>query len=445
MQKVSFNTKQWQTIISRKRNIFFIGGIGSGKTFVGAMWLLHKACLVGSLGFVTAPVADTLTNSTLPALMNAWAYVGIYEGTDYVIGIRPPADWGVKPYTHRNGKILTWRWGSYLILDGSDNYNKHRGVELDYIYIDEYRDVKDEAYTVYEGRLRGKAIKLLQSAGNTDTDYQILVTTTPPENIAKINRHAGDNTEIIFSTSLENQHNLPSGYIESLRNNYDDITYRREVLGEMLDITGSNTYYAFDSVHNCFSYSYTPQSDLILCWDFNASPFKPMATIAVQSDNNNNFYVVKEWIYKDSNTYQQCEKILEFLVSTGFNANLTITGDYSGNRRESNATHSDYAIIEQYLSHYSGYKQKSRPTLSVKDRVASLNAMFYNAAHERRLFIHPECKKLIEDLTKTKWKESGIALDDSDPERTHAGDALSYFSYNYFPIERKSFSVEVKG
>lgn len=441
MQTVVFNTKQWQTLISRKRNVFFVGGIGSGKTFVGAMWLLRRACVVGTLGFVTAPVVDTLTNSTLPAIMNAWAQVGIYEGSDYVIGVRPPAAWGVKPYTHRNGKILTWRWGSYLILDGSDNYNKHRGVELDYIYIDEYRDVKDEAYAVYDGRLRGKVIKELQSLGNSDAVYQILVTTTPPENITKITRHAGDNTDIVFSTSYENQHNLPQGYIDSLRDNYDDITYRREVLGEMLDITGANTYYAFDIAHNVCSFPFNPDADLILCWDFNASPVKPMATIAVQQSGNC-FYAVKEWIFKDSNTYQQCEVLLQFLQRTGFNARLTITGDYSGNRRESNATRSDYAIIEKYFSFYSGFTHKSRPTLSVKDRVNSLNAMFCNAAKERRLFIHSDCKKLIEDLSKTRWKENGVSLDDSDPERTHATDALSYFTYNYFPLERKPLSVE---
>ena len=56
---------------------------------------------------------------------------------------------------------------------------------------------------------------------------------------------------------------------------------------------------------------------------------------------------------------------------------------------------------------------------------------------ERKLWIDSRCVKTIEDLHKTLWKESGQGLDDTDPERTHPSDMLSYWAYNYFPIDRK--------
>jgi len=212
---VNLNTKQYTVAASIKRNLFFVGGVGGGKTFVGAMWALKRATLIGSLGLITAPVADTLTNSTLPALMDASAKVGIYERPHYLIGTRTPDHWDVKPYAHRNGKILTWRWGSYVLVDGSDNFNKHRGVELDYVYIDEYRDVKKDAYSVYDGRLRGKAVKALgRRSEATGHVYQILATTTPPDDPNIISRHVGENTEIVYATSYDNQVNLPEGYID---------------------------------------------------------------------------------------------------------------------------------------------------------------------------------------------------------------------------------------
>lgn len=56
---------------------------------------------------------------------------------------------------------------------------------------------------------------------------------------------------------------------------------------------------------------------------------------------------------------------------------------------------------------------------------------------ERGLWIDSRCVKHIEDLYKTRWKESGAGLDDSDPERTHPSDELSYWAYNFFPIDKK--------
>lgn len=431
---VNLNPKQYKVAASIKRNLFFVGGVGGGKTFIGAMWTLKRATLVGSLGLITAPVSDTLTNSTLPALMDAWSRVGIYEGEHYVIGTRPPESWDVKPYAHRNGKILTWRWGSYVIVDGSDNFNKHRGVELDYVYIDEYRDVKKDAYSVYDGRLRGKAVKALgRRSEATGHVYQILATTTPPDDPNIIRRHVGDNTEIVYATSYDNQANLPEGYIDSLKSNYDQLTFDREVLGKLVDISGQLTYYAFNPQINVAHKDFDASRALWLAWDFNSSTTKPMSTLAVQ-EHDGKYYVVKEFIHRDSNTYQQSEVISQWLQESKFGGELTITGDYSGKRKESNASKSDYAIIEEYLGGYKDYRERTRPTLSIRDRVASLNAMFRNTIGEHRMFVSPTCERLIDDLNNTKWKESGAVLDDSDPMRTHPSDALSYFTYNFFPL-----------
>ena len=175
-------------------------------------------------------------------------------------------------------------------------------------------------------------------------------------------------------------------------------------------------------------------------WDFNASAKKPMSTGLAQ-EIGGKWYVTQEFIFKNSNTDEQCKKVLEFLQVEQFTGVLEVTGDYSGHRRESNASRSDYAIIEHYFRNYSGFAINTRPTLSVKDRVASLNAQFRNMLGERSLFIDSRCVKLIEDLQQTRWKESGMALEDTDPERTHPSDALSYFPHYYYRIGAESMQT----
>lgn len=429
---MKLHPKQIRCVTSKHKECFYIAGIGSGKSLALGVFIADQARLVGSLGLATAPVCDTLNNSTMPQLKAVWADLGLVEGEHYVIGCVPPRDWGIPAYTNRNHKVLTWAWGSYTIIDGSENFNKHRGLELDYVAADELRDIKDGSWIVYRGRMRGKAKKA--SRGK----YKMLAVTTPPDDPTKIENLRNDRVEVIHGTSFDNAKNLPEGYLEGLKFEYDEITYRREVLGELIHTGGSKAYHAF-SDESIVKQDFVPNAPTVMCWDFNASAKKPMSTGLIQ-EINGKYYLTKEFIFKNSNTDEQCKKILEFFKAVNFNASLEVTGDYSGHRKESNATRSDYVIIEHYFSNFTpnaDYRIKTRPTLSIRDRVASLNTQFLSMGGERKLWIDSRCVKTIEDLHKTRWKESGQGLDDTDPERTHPSDMLSYWAYNYFPIDRK--------
>jgi len=421
---------QYDAITSEAAETVFISGVGAGKSFVLGAFIYDEARLVGSIGLVTAPVSDTLNNSTLPALKEVWSRLGLIEGTHYVIGSRPPKRWNVEGYTARNSKIITWRWKSYTILDGSDNFNKHRGLELDYVGADEVRDIKAGAWEMYRGRMRGKAKK---ASGGI---YRMLAVTTPPDDPKKIQKIITAETKVIRGSSYGNAKNLPPGYLLGLRSKYDENTYRREVLGQLIHTGGSTAYYCF-SDKSLVDMPFNPSAPSVMCWDFNASIKKPMATGIVQ-EIGGRFYLTKEFLYKNSNTDEQCKKIVEFFAAQNFRGSLEVCGDYSGNRRESNSSRSDFAIIEHYFRNYAGYSLRTRSTLAVKDRVASLNAQLRNYADERRLLIDKNCQGFINDLTLTRFKDNGVALDDTDPERTHASDALSYWAYNYFPIDLQS-------
>jgi len=165
-----------RALTSEAKHIFFVGGVGSGKTFIDGLWIYNKITKIPkSLGMLLAPTYDTLKNSTLQGLQEVFEnFIGIREGYHYVINTRPPSSWNVPAFSSlHNQRVMTFPNGSYLLLDTAENYNKHRGSELDYLVIDEWRDVKDGAYPVLTTRMRGKTTTKL------GIKTQILNTTTP--------------------------------------------------------------------------------------------------------------------------------------------------------------------------------------------------------------------------------------------------------------------------
>jgi hypothetical protein len=261
----------------------------------------------------------------------------------------------------------------------------------------------------------------------------MLLVTSPPDDPDKVERYfAGTDVEVIRGTTFDNLHNLPWDYIETQRNTLDELTFRREILGELISTSGARAYYAYTE-RSLADVEFDPEADTWLAWDFNVGD-KPMSCIVIQKQGEK-YYAVEEFVAKRSNTENTAQAVLEYLEAKEFRGRLEVTGDYAGKRRESSASATDYDIISSFLRHFKKYDVRFRPTRRVRDRVATLNALLRNANGLQRLFICRRCEKLIEDLRKVEWNDDGISLDDSNPERTHPTDALSYWTYNYFPFQ----------
>lgn len=71
------------------------------------------------------------------------------------------------------------------------------------------------------------------------------------------------------------------------------------------------------------------------------------------------------------------------------------------------------------------------------DRVASVNAMLYNAAGQVGLLVHPQCTELITDFFQVAWmKNDQTEIDKkTDRQRTHWSDALDYLIYRDFRVD----------
>ena len=113
--------------------------------------------------------------------------------------------------------------------------------------------------------------------------------------------------------------------------------------------------------------------------------------------------------------------------------NWEFFGDATGRARKTSASQSDYIIIrsDTRFEPKRIYYPKSNPP--VADRFAATNAILCNAAGERRLKIHPRCKRLIEDLTVRAYKEGTSDVDDYG-DIGHITDALGYVIHRMFPL-----------
>ena len=68
--KVELYPRQWDFMATSDRLAAFVGGIGSGKTYVGAVRSLLFAIEQGGLGMVVAPTYPMLRDATLRTLID---------------------------------------------------------------------------------------------------------------------------------------------------------------------------------------------------------------------------------------------------------------------------------------------------------------------------------------------------------------------------------------
>jgi hypothetical protein len=89
---IYWNSKQLQFLQATQPIKIFLGGRGSGKstTESGEQYKL-AAGMPRSKGFLSSTTYNQILTKTLPAVESKWAQMGLIEGADYVIGVKPPA------------------------------------------------------------------------------------------------------------------------------------------------------------------------------------------------------------------------------------------------------------------------------------------------------------------------------------------------------------------
>ena len=77
---------------------------------------------------------------------------------------------------------------------------------------------------------------------------------------------------------------------------------------------------------------------------------------------------------------------------------------------------------------------------AIRDRINAVNARLLSKEGQRRLYVDPKCKKVIESLERHTYKEGT-----SQPEKDgfdHMNDALGYAVEYLFPIRKAHATVQ---
>lgn len=226
---------------------------------------------------------------------------------------------------------------------------------------------------------------------------------------------------------------LSVSQIEAAKRTLSDEDFRREYEADF-EAGSSRVYHSF-GIENLVKCELDYNSPVILTCDFNATE-KPMSWIIGQMKGDN-IHWVKVLSHRHTNTQAMCEKLDEYFGDQYPHA-MILYGDFAGMKNTSNSSYSDWQIIETHLRNKTRLEKRIKPCKSVRDRVAATNALLCNGIGQRRMFADPDnCKPLIEDWDRVQWKSNGVELDGTDPLRTHASDAVDYFSDKEYPVRGK--------
>lgn len=420
--EIELNDKQFEVDNATEKEIFYISGRGGGKSFELGQWNLDRASIKESIGLMSAPTHDIIKLSTLPQVQESWEKVQILEDRDYIINSAPPLDWGVAPLSALSStRVITFRWGSYCVLDTLENVNKARGAEYDYISVDEFRDVRfREVRKVLLASLRGRTFKKL------GIKHQILWASTPPDDPTELNElleKNGNIIKLVEGSSYDNRKNLPENYIEELEAQYDPITAQREIYGKRLHSNAEKPFmYCFEDKHISKSISLNERDTIYLSFDFNVDP----ATCIVAQLGHNFIHILDEFRLRNSDTYLMCEAII---ARYGYKP-FIITGDASGfNRNSANKGNmNNYSIILSELKLSDRQLKVPNSNPSIRESRTLCNSIF---ARHQNVFIHERCKYLIQDNRLVQVDEHGEINKKADVYKGHLMDCERYL-FNSF-------------
>lgn len=379
-----------------------VTGVGGGKTWTGARWLLRRACQnPRSVHLATANSFPQLRDVVVPELLRACNEIGI----------------GYEYQKNTNTILLDVCRGAptEIRVRSTERYDLLRGAEYGSWWGDEVRDASREALEVVFGRLRCTKV----------TDRPKYLWTTTPNGYDYVWQRHVENQDprymLVRATTRDNP-SLPTDYVDQLMSSYDEKLAAQEVGGEFVVLDGAHAYRSFARTDHCKPLEYSRSLDLHLCFDFNVSP---MAAIICQ-EIGDEIHALDECIMSDVGIYDLCAELRRRYA--GHAAGIVVHGDAAGNQRTAQTGRTSYAMVREGLAGLGRSMEMNIQTSnpSQRERVDTVNVLLRNAYGQIRLFVDPRCRELVRDFEQVAFDQSG-SLDKSDLKRTHASDAIGYY------------------
>ena len=306
--------------------------------------------------------------------------------------------------------------GTKISIRGADNFDSLRGLEFNFIIIDEAAMIDPRAWTEV----------LRATVSNTQGDVLFISTPTGKSNwfydLYQRHREDPDNWASFQYTSIEGG-NIPLEEIEQARRDLSDKVFRQEFEASFESFIGRIAY-NFDRDHNVIKIEDPDLSVLHIGIDFNWNPM----TAAIHIRKDDTLLQFDEINMHSANTQDMCDEINNRYPRS----KVFVYPDPSGQARKTSAGgQTDHSILAN-----NGFIVKApRKHNAVKDRINSYNSRLCSSDGERHLYIAPGCKHTIESLEKFSYKEGTQVPDKNGYD--HMFDAASYCVDYLFPLVKQ--------
>lgn len=411
--------------LSASQNIFlngldtkfraYVGGFGSGKTFIGCIDLLnffgeHPGTKQGYFGISFPSIRDIF----YPTFEEAAEMLG------FKVVIR-----------EANKEVHVYRNGFYygtVICRSMDNPANIVGFKISRALVDEIdvlpQDKAEKAWNKIIARMRLKISGIENSIGVTTTPEGFLFV------YSKFKDEPKSKYSMVQASTYENQEYLPDDYIDSLYETYTPELANAYVMGEFVNLTSGTVYKNFNRILNNSTETIQYGEPLFIGMDFNVGKMA-----AVTHVKRGNSPVAVDELMGLFDTPAMIEAIQERYS----NRRIYVYPDSSGkNRKTVGASETDITLLKQ--AGFIVRAKNSNPP--VKDRVNSMNALFCNSKGERRYLVNTKaCPEYTKCLEQQAYKNGEP---DKTKDNDHGNDAAGYFiSYDY-KITKPATSIEVR-
>lgn len=403
------NIPQAQFLASQKKYSLFLGGYGSGKTWVGCAGLAqHFWRHPGINAGYFAPTYPQIRDIFYPTVEECFAQWGL------IAKVRAGNN-EVHAYSGRQLRGI-------IMCRSMDRPETIIGFKIGHALVDEI-DVlpADKAYTAWRKIIARMRYNIPGLRNGVD------VTTTPEGFKFAYNQFEKKPREkpelaklygIVRASTYDNEINLPDDYIPSLLESYPAQLIEAYINGEFVNLQSGTIYVAFSRQFNSCDDTIKDGEPLFIGMDFNVGKMAAVAHVLRDGqpravDELTNGYDTPDMIRRIKERYWRYEG--GQYVKT---REIRIYPDASGDSRKSvNASQTDIALLRE--AGFVVCVNAANPP--VKDRINAANAMFCNATGERRYKVNvAKCPTYAEALEQQAWAANG------EPDKTSGHDHLCF-------------------
>lgn len=408
------NKKQLQFLNSPKKFRCLLGGIGSGKTQVGAVDIIrHSLKYPGSTNLIIAPTYKMLKKSSFEILKRSISWWG--EQIDWTENI---SDLSI---TFNN--VLDSKGNPSKIISGNaTDHDKLRGLEVSCIWIDEAAMISEDTWKILIGRIRQPGFP-----------HRIWLSTTPRGKNWIYNlfiEEKNEDYQLFHMTSMDNPlYKKEPEYLEALIKSYGGETskfYKQEILGEFVSFEGL-VYDNFDE-------------DIHISKD---KPKNPIVTVAGTDWGTSSYgAIVIITLDSDGTVY-----VLDEIAKKGVVLNWDNQESWVDIGKQLQKTYN--------ISHF--FCDPSDPNAINTFNLSGMNAVKANNARipgireiqarfaGNKIKINPNCTNLLSEIKTYEWRKdkNDKILYDLDPVKVndHSLDALRYAVLGISEVEEEEVEI----